>query len=584
MDHLHTAERFPSDSSQYPMAVPVETVELTDGGQFELRIAPVRAYIADTTVRMLAYNGSIPGPSLRVPQGAGVSITVVNESDLETTVHWHGLRLDNRYDGTLATQPAIPIGGAFTYRLTFPDPGVYWYHPHIREDYGQELGLYGNIIVVPADIEYWPQAHREVALTLDDILLEEGRVAPFHRHHPTYVAMGRFGNVLLTNGVTQPVLRARSGEVVRFYLTNSANTRVFNLGLHDCRMKLVGGDSGRYEHEQFVDGVVLAPSERAVVDVLFEHPGETWLEHRTPGHTYRLATVVTEAERAMPSLAAAFAGLRHHAEMTDVRQRLMSHRRREPDKTLALVAEMNMPTPVAVGAGLVEYVCPMHPHVVSTEPGRCPECRMKLIAREPARPMFICPMHSDISGTASGRCPTCGMKLVASTLVPARVDELTPHQDDVDRARHGHAHGAPADRDSRMAGIEWEDDMVELNRMTTPSNMRWKLIDRSTGAEGEAIDWAFRVGQHIKIRIVNEMDSDHPMHHPFHIHGAGRFVILSRNAVEEPNLVWKDTVLVRTGETVDLLLEVTHPGVWMAHCHIAEHHESGMMLRFRVDG
>jgi FtsP/CotA-like multicopper oxidase with cupredoxin domain len=113
--------------------------------------------------------------------------------------------------------------------------------------------------------------------------------------------------------------------------------------------------------------------------------------------------------------------------------------------------------------------------------------------------------------------------------------------------------------------------------------MRWKLIDRRTLAEGESIDWRFRVGQQVKIRLMNEMDSDHPMHHPFHIHGAGRFLILSRDGIVESDLVWKDTVLVRTAETVDLLLDVTHPGVWMAHCHIAEHHESGMMLRFRVD-
>lgn len=132
-------------------------------------------------------------------------------------------------------------------------------------------------------------------------------------------------------------------------------------------------------------------------------------------------------------------------------------------------------------------------------------------------------------------------------------------------------------------GIEWEDDMVAVNRVTTPANMRWKLIDRDTGAAGSSIDWHFRVGDRVKIRIINEMDSDHPMHHPFHIHGAGRFLILSRGGAAEPNLVWKDTVLVRTGETVDLLLDVTNPGVWMAHCHIAEHHESGMMLSFRVD-
>jgi YHS domain-containing protein len=72
------------------------------------------------------------------------------------------------------------------------------------------------------------------------------------------------------------------------------------------------------------------------------------------------------------------------------------------------------------------------------------------------------------------------------------------------------------------------------------------------------------------------------MHHPFHIHGAGRFLILSRNGVVEPNLVWKDTVLVRPGEIVDVLLDVTNPGPWMAHCHIAEHHESGMMFSFNV--
>ena len=79
------------------------------------------------------------------------------------------------------------------------------------------------------------------------------------------------------------------------------------------------------------------------------------------------------------------------------------------------------------------------------------------------------------------------------------------------------------------------------------------------------------------------MDSDHPMHHPFHVHGAGRFLILGRDGTVEPNLVWKDTVLVRRGETVDILLDVTNPGIWMAHCHIAEHHESGMMFNFHVD-
>ena len=125
-------------------------------------------------------------------------------------------------------------------------------------------------------------------------------------------------------------------------------------------------------------------------------------------------------------------------------------------------------------------------------------------------------------------------------------------------------------------------DMVAVNRVTTPANTRWILADRATGKRGQEIDWRFRVGDRVKVRLVNELDSDHPMHHPFHVHGAGRFVVLARDGVNEQNLVWKDTVLVRTGETVDILLDVTNPGRWMAHCHIAEHHESGMMFSFNV--
>ena len=72
---------------------------------------------------MLAYNGSIPGPTLRVREGSELVVNVANETDLEATVHWHGLRLDNRYDGTHETQAPIPVGGTFSYRIEFPDPG-----------------------------------------------------------------------------------------------------------------------------------------------------------------------------------------------------------------------------------------------------------------------------------------------------------------------------------------------------------------------------------------------------------------------------------------------------------------------------
>ena len=568
---------FPTDTSGLPRAVAPSVVELADGGTTELHIGPVIKRVGDGDVRMLAYSGSIPGPTLKIPEGATVTVHVKNEGDLDATVHWHGLRLENRYDGTDDTQAPIPVGETFTYEVHVPDPGVYWYHPHIREDYGQEMGLYGNIHVVPTEPEYWPPVHRELFLTLDDLLIEDGKIAGFSASETTHVAMGRFGNVMLVSGEPDLALTARRGEVVRFYFTNTANTRVFNVTLPGSRMKLVGGDSGHCEHESFVEEVLLSPSERVAVDILFEHPGEHVLEHRTPARSYRLASITVTDEAAEPPLGEQFARLRTNDDLAAERQRTARFMNAAPDKTLAFVAEMDMGVP----DGPVVYACPMHPKVVSDEPGSCPKCGMKLLAIEsPPETTYVCPMHPEITSDAPDRCPKCGMKLVPTHLVSEGGEEHEHHEDGHE---HGHEHHEGGHEHDSPQGIEWEDDMVEVNRITTPANMRWKLVDRDTGAANAAIDWKFRVGDQVKIRLVNEMDSDHPMPHPFHVHGAGRFLVLARDGVEEPNLVWKDTVLVRTGETVDILLDVTNPGRWMAHCHIAEHHESGMMFGFDVE-
>jgi FtsP/CotA-like multicopper oxidase with cupredoxin domain len=609
--------QFPTDPSGLPEAGRPQLLELADGDTLELRVAPVAKRLGDTTVRMLGYNGSVPGPTLKVAQGSEIVVQVTNNGDLDTTVHWHGLRLENKYDGVPhETQAPIPVGGSFTYRIQFPDAGLYWYHPHIREDYTQELGLYGNIVVAPEDPGYWPPADRDVILTVDDLLVEDGRVAPFSPTETSYAAMGRYGNVFLTSGKPDLRLEVGAGEVVRLWLTNTANTRVFNLAVPGARMKLVGGDSGRVEREELVESVLLAPSERAVLDVLVDRPGELQLEHHTPDRVYRLATITVGENGHGSAAAGAFEVLRRAPELAAERQQLDRWLAAPPDKTLALVAQMDDPAAMPAGAGPVTYACPMHPEVTSDQPGRCPKCGMKLLATQApaatayACPMhpevvsdqpgrcpkcgmkllatavptsYVCPMHPEVTSDEPGRCPKCGMKLLAAESVPkpaaadaVATDEHGGHAADHDHGgHHGEGHGT-AD------GIEWEDDMVEVNRLTTTATMHWRFLDRTSGADSPAIDWQFTVGDRVKIRLVNEMDSDHPMHHPFHLHGAGRFLVLSRDGVPEPNLVWKDTVLVRTGQTVDILFDVSNPGLWMAHCHIAEHMQSGMMFSFNV--
>jgi FtsP/CotA-like multicopper oxidase with cupredoxin domain len=562
---------FTNDPSGLPTAKSPETVEVRDGEAFDLRIRPVRKRIGGAWVRMLGYDGSIPGPTLRVGQGSEVTVNVTNEADLETTVHWHGLRLENRYDGVPEeTQAPIPPGGTFTYKLRFPDPGLYWYHPHMREDYAQEMGLYAPIVVEPPDPSYWPAADREMTVALDDVLIEDGKLAPFGRSGPNFVAMGRFGNVMLINGETEFSDEAKVGEVVRLYLVNTANTRIFNFAVRGARMKLVGGDSGRYEREAFVDEVLLSPSERAVVDVLFDEPGGARLEHRTPDQTYDLGSFSVSGT-ATGEAAAAFEVLRTDPEFAAGRRMIGRHLDREPDKTLSFVAEM--PLLYGGGARASSYACPMHPEVTSTEQETCPKCGMRLVpvAVEAALPTaYVCPMHPEVTAPEPSTCAKCGMRLVASDDLPASASH--------EAHAHGeHGHGDHGD------GLEWEDLMPEINRASDTTNMFWKLVDRETGDENHAIRWKFAQGARVKIRLVNEMDSDHPMHHPFHVHGAGRFLVLARDGEPEPNLVWKDTVLLRAGETVDILLHATNPGLWMAHCHIAEHTEAGMMFSFEVE-
>ncbi len=167
------------DQSLLSEARPTQVVDLKDGDSYDLTVTRVKKKIGKNTVTLLAYNGSVPGPVIRTTKGASVKIRLTNNlGDLDTTLHPHGVRVEEAFDGIPPEQGGItPVsfgsGNTVEYTLKFPDAGAFWYHPHIRDDIGQGMGLYGNFIVTDAASGFTNSVNREEYLFISDILIKK---------------------------------------------------------------------------------------------------------------------------------------------------------------------------------------------------------------------------------------------------------------------------------------------------------------------------------------------------------------------------------------------------------------------------
>jgi FtsP/CotA-like multicopper oxidase with cupredoxin domain len=495
----------PTDSTA-PRALPSERLRLKSGDTLRLEAGTVRRTFKGQTYTMYAFNGQYPGPLLEVTRGAEIVVLFTNRLPDSTTVHWHGIRLDNQFDGVPGlTQPAVPPRGSFTYRVRFPDAGIYWYHPHVREDIQQELGLYGNLLVRSSPLsgtERGPggEVNREEILILDDLLIGDSGPIPLGSEAPTHALMGRFGNVLLVNGEPTYQLAVRRGEVVRFYLTNASNTRTWNLSFSGARMKVVASDVGPFEREAWVESVVIGPAERYVVDVRFASSGSSAFVNRVQGLDHLYGRFFPEVD------------------------------------TLGAVAIATSPVSRDLGG------------------------TFSMLRRDSTTIREVAPLRRYLTVAPE--------KALILTLETKDLPFVTQRLMQLDSIY--------------FAAVEWSGTMPMMNWASTGKQVRWILRDHATGRENTAVDWRLERGSHVKIRLVNERRAFHGMQHPMHLHGQ-RFVVLAVNGVPNENLVWKDTVLVPAGSTVDILLEASNPGSWMLHCHIAEHLSAGMMTHFTVN-
>lgn len=466
------------DIASLSEAKPSITMTVESGQTVLLTPSIVRKTLNGKAYMMYGYNGQIPGPTLKVKKGAEFKVRVVNRIDMDTTVHWHGVRLDNAFDGVPGiTQKTVAPDGSFEYTVKVPDEGIFWYHPHLREDIQQNLGLYGNIIVEPPTGSSYSEAQQENMLTLGDLLLDgKGNMVPYGKDNPTHTLMGRYGNLILVNGDTDYKGVVLTDTVARYYVTNVANARPFDITFEGARMKLVGTDGGRYTKDQFIDSLTISPSERYVVDVYFDKPGVVRILN-TYGKQQKLGELRVFDKAGTPSYKESFETLQEH---------------------IGILEDIN----------LSQYL-------------RAPADKNVRIELE---------LAGDMQGMT-------------------------------------HATGDFVD------GVEWEDSMPGMNAMSNVNNVHWRLVDEDTGKANMDIHWNFQRGQLVKIHLKND---DESMQHPIHFHGQ-RFLVLDEDGKKPAARAWKDSVLLRNGESMNILLEASNPGEWMFHCHIAEHMEDGMM-------
>ena len=209
------------------------------------------------------YDGQVPGPELRVAQGSRLQIDFENRLDQASTIHWHGIRIANAMDGVPGlTQEAVEPGGNFLYDFVLPDAGTYWYHPHNRTWEQMARGLYGALIVEEPEA---PEADHDLVFLIDDWrLAKDGTIDESFGQMHDWSHAGRLGNWITVNGQSDLKQAVRQNDRLRLRLVNTANSRIFRLGVQGLDGWVVALDGQPLATPVALDRLVLAPAQRVV--------------------------------------------------------------------------------------------------------------------------------------------------------------------------------------------------------------------------------------------------------------------------------------------------------------------------------
>jgi FtsP/CotA-like multicopper oxidase with cupredoxin domain len=421
---------------------------------------------ADFSTDMWAYNDSSPGPLLRLKQNAKTRIHLINKLTQSTSIHWHGLRIDNAMDGVPnMTQKPVKSMQSFTYDFTPPDAGTYWYHPHSRPWEQMERGLYGAIIVEESEPVFCDQ---DIVLLIDDVQLDmDYQIKEDFDKLGVWAHGGRMGNFLLVNGKPKETISTRKGERLRLRLINVANSRMMQLRVNEPNKHIIAVDGQPVQPQKFQNDIVLAPGQRVdlIVDVFSEEKINQIINFVYRGKTIELVNT-------------------HYIDSKIVRS--------SPSKKLMVLP----PNPLE---------------------------KLSLDVKS-AKTVSV-----DIEGGAMGRL-----------------------------------------REARYKG-----KLMPISELIQNSQI-WAMngiagLDQSPLFKAEA-------GTTIILDIKNNNNWPHAMH----IHGH-HFKELNIVGDDYTLGVWRDTILLESGENKKIIFNADNKGSWLFHCHMLEHAAGGMISWFEIN-
>ena len=236
--------------------------------EFTFDAAPTTLELLDgRPIDVWAYEGKVPGPTLRVVLGDTVRVHFTNHLAQPTTIHWHGVRLPNAMDGVPGvTQPPIQPGETFVYEFVPKDAGTFWFHPHVRGSEQLERGLYGVLVV---EDQKPPPFSRDLVWVLDDwrLTADGSQIDPQFNTRHDLAHDGRWGTFLTVNGREGETLRARAGERLRIRLLDAANGRVFKPDFGALDAKVIAVDGLYAARTVQLNDLEIAPGNRVDLDV-----------------------------------------------------------------------------------------------------------------------------------------------------------------------------------------------------------------------------------------------------------------------------------------------------------------------------